>query len=241
MAKFEIAYKKTNRNEGGWNHTPGDNGGETYCGIARKFWPQWAGWKIVDENKPLKKGEVINNMQLENLKKQFYKVNFWDKIGGDEIEFQDTADTLYDFGVNANYPPSIKNIQKALGLTQSGKITAKLIEAINNPVKYLVMILMVFSLFSCKPNVDSMPVKKTDTVYVTKNIIKTDTVFIENKSDLVLKNKYDSLNAINKNLGSQLLQKKLIIENAKYYLNIANKKPSQVKFLRGWMNRALSQ
>ena len=27
---------------------PEDRGGETYRGIARRAWPKWAGWKIVD-------------------------------------------------------------------------------------------------------------------------------------------------------------------------------------------------
>lgn len=137
MANFEIAYKKTAKNEGGYANVSGDNGGETYKGIARKFHPSWAGWKIVDKNKPLKPNQKIVSAELDKLVFDFYRINFWNPIKGDEIEHQPTADTLYDFGVNANYPPSIKNMEKALGLAQTGKISAKLIDAINNPEKYL--------------------------------------------------------------------------------------------------------
>lgn len=56
-----------------------------------------------------------------------------------------------------------------------------------------------------------------------------------------LKRSNDSLNVVNNKLGKELLHKKLIIENAKTYLNIVNKNPTQQKFLRGWMNRALNQ
>lgn len=66
---------------------------------------------------------------------------------------------------------------------------------------------------------------------------------------------YDSLIAINTNItfdinelrdknkviGNEWLHKKLVVENAKYYLNITVRNPSQDKFLRGWMNRAFNQ
>lgn len=57
----------------------------------------------------------------------------------------------------------------------------------------------------------------------------------------IRREQYDSLKVLNNKLGKELLHDKLIIQNAKYYLNIVNKNPSQAKFLRGWMNRAFSQ
>lgn len=138
MANFDIAYKKTAGNEGGWNHVKGDRGGETYKGIARNFFPKWEGWKLVDAAKPLKNNQIIKHSYLDELVKKFYKTNFWDIISGDQIENQSIADTLYDFGVNSGNPRSIKNIQKSLNLAETGKISVSLIEAINNPMKYLV-------------------------------------------------------------------------------------------------------
>lgn len=138
MAKFEIAYKKTGGWEGGWNHIKQDRGGETYKGIARNFFPRWAGWKIVDSRKPLKHGQIINDSMLDNLVKQFYKTEFWDVVGGDLIEDQSIANTLYDFGVNAGQGRSISNIQRVLKLPITGKINDRLIHAINNPEKYLI-------------------------------------------------------------------------------------------------------
>ncbi len=138
MANHSIAYKKTAGNEGGWNHVKGDSGGETYKGIARNYHPKWEGWKLVDKAKPLKHNQVIKSDELDKLVVSFYKKNFWDVIGGDQIEDQFVANTLYDFGVNAGYGRSIQNIQEVLGLPKTGKITKELIEAINNPLKHLI-------------------------------------------------------------------------------------------------------
>ena len=138
MANFLIAYKKTGGWEGGWNHVANDRGGETYKGIARKFWPKWAGWKIVDSKKPLKHGAMIKDEALEKLVLDFYKKQFWDVVSGDDIEDQSIANTLYDFGVNAGHGRSVQNIQEVLGLPKTGKITAELLKRINNPENYLI-------------------------------------------------------------------------------------------------------
>ena len=82
--------------------------------------------------------------------------------------------------------------------------------------------------------VDTVSISRIDTVYVTQPAQQTDDV-------LKLKAENDSLRTANNKLGKELLHNKLIIQNAKYYLNIANKNASQQKFLRGWMNRALNQ
>lgn len=141
MANFIIAYKKTGGWEGGWNHVSGDRGGETYKGIARKFWPKWAGWKIIDEYKKthkLTKGDFIKDSVLDQLVLDFYKKEFWDVVSGDQIEDQATGNTLYDFGVNAGYGQSIKNIETVLGLKPTGKISKELIKRANNPENYLI-------------------------------------------------------------------------------------------------------
>lgn len=137
MADFLIAYKKTGGFEGGWNHVKGDTGGETYCGIARNYWKSWKGWVIIDKNKPIKHGTILKNDELDKLVKEFYKTNFWDVVSGDSIEDQSVANTLYDFGVNAGTSRSIKNIQKALGLPETGKATKQLADIINDPTKQL--------------------------------------------------------------------------------------------------------
>jgi len=58
----------------------------------------------------------------------------------------------------------------------------------------------------------------------------------ENKA---LQRRVDSMQITSDTLAARLLHARLIIENARYYLRIANRNASQQKFLRGWMNRAL--
>lgn len=138
MAEFLTAYKKTAASEGGYANVAGDTGGETYAGISRKWFPKWPGWKMVDANKPLKHNQKIKNTELEGMVRQFYKTEFWNKVSGDLIDDQLTAERLYDFGVNAGQGKSISQIETALGLKPTGKITPALIEAINHPGKYLI-------------------------------------------------------------------------------------------------------
>jgi hypothetical protein len=120
-------------------------------------------------------------------------------------------------------------------------------------MKNLILILVLFlSVFSCKRNdaktpvdnesvvvVDSFPVIVKDTVQIDLGYQKKyDSLLVLNlRKDL----KIDSFQAVNNKLAKDLLHNKLIIKNAQYYLNITIKNPSQDKFLKGWMRRALNQ
>lgn len=138
MADFITAYKKkTAPFEGGYSFVPGDNGGETYMGISRKFHPKWDGWPIVDRHKPLKHGEIIKSDMLAKMVMKFYMKTYWDAVGGDKIKDQNIAEWLFDFGVNAGKRTSIKKIQKILNIPITGKVDETTIDAINNPGKYL--------------------------------------------------------------------------------------------------------
>lgn len=122
MAKFEIAESITGRNEGGYANNPADTGGETYAGIARNYWPNWQGWKIIDNIKfDLRVNGVVTatninkaakaNAFLTNLISQFYKQNFWDVNKLDQIKDQQLANTVYDFGVNSGTGRAAKFLQ----------------------------------------------------------------------------------------------------------------------------------
>jgi lysozyme family protein len=125
MANFEQAFEKMIRDEGGFVlHTvPGDTGGMTYAGIARNKNPQWPGWTLLDhnENSPLLTGMVRN----------FYKVEFWDRIRGDEIANQTVAENIFNFGVNTGISVAVKLAQLIVGATPDGAIGPKTIEKLN--------------------------------------------------------------------------------------------------------------
>lgn len=77
------AFAMIRRKEGGYVDHPADRGGETYCGIARRFWPEWEGWALIDATKrdrgQLPRGEWIE--RLEPAVRRFYQDHFWQPSG----------------------------------------------------------------------------------------------------------------------------------------------------------------
>ena len=132
MAIFEIAFRRTGGIEGGYVNDPTDRGGETYKGVARKMHPRWQGWEIVDRHKPLRKGAFIESSMLERLVLEFYKKEFWDRVQGDKLRFQNVANQLYDMAVNAGPKTAIKLFQKSAGIPQTGVMDTLTLLTLNN-------------------------------------------------------------------------------------------------------------
>jgi lysozyme family protein len=110
MADFKKAWDITGKNEGGLVNYPADHGGYTYCGITQKNFPDWLGWQIVTKY-PFHEGAVYP--ELVPLVMQFYKENFWDKVGGDGIADQDLANQVFDFAVNAGVGEALKLLKQS--------------------------------------------------------------------------------------------------------------------------------
>lgn len=127
MASFEQAVAKTELFEGGWVSNPHDSGGETYRGISRHNWPNWAGWATVDSfhnvfnripNSNLNWPSCLDgNTHLQGLVIDFYHKNFWTYDG---ITDQDVAWKVFDLGVNVGKVHAIKILQHAVGTNQDG-------------------------------------------------------------------------------------------------------------------------
>lgn len=111
------------RQESGYANVSGDLGGETYRGITRKNFPKWDGWKIVDENKPLKNGQIIDNEELENNVMDFYYDNFYTPMKIDKVEDMLISGHLLCHGVNAGIKTSVKLLQKAVNNVYNVKIS----------------------------------------------------------------------------------------------------------------------
>lgn len=122
MADFAPAFEAMIRNEGGYvlHDVPGDRGGQTYAGIARKMNPQWPGWALIDRGQEVPAAMV----------REFYKVNYWDPIKGDRISSQVVAQTIFDFHVNAG-AVARKLAQLVVGATPDGVIGDKTLAALN--------------------------------------------------------------------------------------------------------------
>lgn len=138
MAEFLAAYARVMGHEGGYVNDETDRGGETYAGISRRFNRLWEGWVIVDSHKPLNKGEVINDMILAGLVKQFYKRTQWDVVQGDRISSQRVAEFLFDWYVNSN-EGGIIAAQKALAIPADGKVGNMTLTTLNSRSEAAIM------------------------------------------------------------------------------------------------------
>lgn len=109
-------------NEGGFvlHNVPGDRGGMTYAGIARKFNPNWPGWTDIDNGRTPKTSDV----------REFYRVNYWEPISGDSLP-QPIAQTIFDFAVNAGVKTAAKLAQAVVGMAPDGVIGPKSIAALS--------------------------------------------------------------------------------------------------------------
>jgi len=167
MAQFEPAFEQMIRDEGGYvlHEVAGDTGGMTYAGIARNKNPQWNGWALVDKKE--------FGGSLTPMVREFYRVEFWDKMRGNEISNQEVANTIFNFGVNAGMGMAVKLAQLVVGATPDGGIGSKTIEKLN---------------------------QITD---------------------------------------GQRFKESYALAKIARYVEICNKNPVQVKFLKGWINRTL--
>lgn len=125
MADFDVAYDITLAHEGGYDNDPDDAGGETYKGVARKYYPTWAGWAIIDAAKeePDFPNSLKDNIVLDSMIREFYKLNYWNRFAGDDLSEQLLANELFDTGVNMGVSRAVEFLQKALNvLNRNGKL-----------------------------------------------------------------------------------------------------------------------
>lgn len=118
-ADFYQAYVIVHENEKGYAFDPDDPGGETWDGVARKHWPNWDGWKIVDEAKKQYKTKktlekhLRTNVVLKQLTTDFFRVNFWEYLNL-HVFNQSLALSVFDTAVNFGRKRAVKYLQIAL-------------------------------------------------------------------------------------------------------------------------------
>jgi lysozyme family protein len=134
MADFTQAFQLMITHEGGYVNDPDDPGGETYKGVARKIFSKWSGWTTIDILKQQSgfPANLDKSDDLQSAVADFYRVNFWDKINGDQISNQDVANSIFDFGVNAGSSTSSSLAQMVVGAKSDGVIGPSSLASINN-------------------------------------------------------------------------------------------------------------
>lgn len=117
MADFLIAYKLVGGAEGCLlENDPDDAGWETYCGVSRRFNPDWRGWGIIDlyRSNPEFPHCLAHLPDLQLAVKEIFKQRYWDIFHGDLLEHQGLANNLYDIAVNIGQATAIIWLQIAL-------------------------------------------------------------------------------------------------------------------------------
>ena len=144
MADFVKAEVKTGRNEGGFSDDSADAGGETYRGIASAFHPSWQGWAAVRAASAKARGglqrtpredwaqvdaALAGNLVLQGQVSNFYKIEFWDRLGLDGFQVQLLAEVLYDAAVNCGVGKAALWLQQGLNaLNEGGTLYPDLLE-----------------------------------------------------------------------------------------------------------------
>ncbi|OFZ71393.1 MAG: hypothetical protein A3K03_04565 [Bdellovibrionales bacterium RIFOXYD1_FULL_44_7] len=140
---FDIAFRLTMQNEGLGKLTNDsrDPGGMTYSGISRRYWPEWAGWVTIDQCEQPFPPDTIDH--LTDLTKSFYRVNFWNRMQGDEFAEISPAIAyeVFDTAVNMDVTRAVEFLQTGYNvgrgeygadLEVDGRLGPKTLEAIRN-------------------------------------------------------------------------------------------------------------
>ena len=117
--RFLDIYRIVMEYEGGYVNHPNDPGGETYKGISRRAHPNWKGWQLIDQKKPVP----------EQLVQEFYYNNYWVLLKCDEMPYP-VGEYLFDFGVNAGISRAVITVQRALNIKADGVLGPVTIGAI---------------------------------------------------------------------------------------------------------------
>lgn len=121
MAEYEKAFQRLARDEGtSLSNEVHDRGGVTFFGISRKFHPEWIGWKFID----------AGDTPPTEMVRDFYRVEYWNKITGDSIKSQRVAEALFGQYVNMG-ANAIKLAQTVVGTIADGKLGQKTLYALN--------------------------------------------------------------------------------------------------------------
>lgn len=137
MADFEIAYKRTARNEGGYQNDVDDNGNWTggKKGIGDLVGTNF-GITAPELGAYLHRKATVQDMKslLPATAKLIFRKNYWNPVWGDKINSQDIANDFYDSAVNTGVGTAIILEKRNKGLEESTSMNQELLNHLNNLV-----------------------------------------------------------------------------------------------------------
>ena len=116
MANFDAALKRVLAYEVRYSNHPADRGGETYCGITRRFEAEWVGWERLEamRNQPDFPECLARDLVLMGDVREIYRAKYWLPIVGEGILDQEIAEEVFEAGVNVGVAQAVKWLQRAL-------------------------------------------------------------------------------------------------------------------------------
>lgn len=106
--------------EGGYVNNPRDPGGATMKGITQKVYDTWRKKQVLPT-------QIVKNISQEDVE-AIYKQNYWDVVKGDDLPSGlDLA--VFDYAVNSGPGRAIKQLQKILGVPQTGAMNSATVDS----------------------------------------------------------------------------------------------------------------
>jgi len=135
MNAFEIVIAWTLAAEGTFSDHAADPGGKTIYGVTERSYPQWYALIMAKKTKE----------ERIALAKEFYRLEFWNKLRADEIQSVYVAGELFDTAVNIGRATAVVLTQRAVNIVAAqegggnidtdGRIGPATIAAINRVCK----------------------------------------------------------------------------------------------------------
>lgn len=123
MADFSQIIPIIIKREGGYkfHRVKNDRGGLTYAGITQRWYPDWPGFSLSQDDS-----------RLPVLARDFYRKEFWDKIQGDDIKDAGVALCLMSCAVLSHPKTSLSIAQEIVGVEADGFMGPDTLEHLDN-------------------------------------------------------------------------------------------------------------
>lgn len=124
MADFDKALKPLLGVEGKYVYDKADVGGETYCGVSRRYHPNWSGWIIIDARKLDKNFPACleQEAKLHLNVQSFYKYRYWDLFWGSAMRDDRLATRMLNTAVHLGVSRAVEYLQQALNVLNRNEL-----------------------------------------------------------------------------------------------------------------------